>query len=218
VQGFFEPILVVLLGQYSYNYLFEILLIFILLASVIYIALGKVPLFKDQKSVRWILTIVIPLLGVRFIDYESLITILQSYQLLAIVITCVLPFIIYFYFIYNAAGDHGIIRKLGWALWIVVYLGLWSSSYSSDLNSMIYFWTFIAGILLILFDGMIWRRYSYIQLHNAGKLNKSLEVGKINMEIQNIQAMITRGAIDAKEGQKFIKRLMDDKEFIEKNL
>jgi hypothetical protein len=217
VSDFFEPIIVVLFGQYAGIYLFEVLLIFILLVSLIFVLTAKVDFISSNKMVRWIVSIVIPLIGLRFIDYEWIYGIILQYQFFAIILASILPLVLYFFFVYGIAEDHDIIRKLLWALFVMVYFGLWSSDVS-EANSNIFFWTMASGVVIILLDGVIWRRYAYIQKKKAGGFRVSVEVANINAEISRIQGMITAGHINQKDGQKIIKRLLADKDFVEKHL
>ena len=209
VVDLFQPILVALFGAYSYSYVFEVFLIFLILAGVVYIAAGRIPMFKDkdQKAVRWIITIVVPLLGVRFIDFALLIAIFQSYQLLAIVLTSVLPFILYFYFLYEAAGDYGIIRKLGWALWIAVYFGLYSSAYINDMTSAVYFWTMVVGLSCLAFDTTINRRMRLMRLLKTEEAFKERQIGNLRMQIASLNEQMAKGALSQKFGRESIREI-----------
>jgi hypothetical protein len=207
VTDFFQPILYALFGGFATAYIFETLLLFIIILCLVYLALGKVELIASQKSIRWTITIVVALLSVRFWDYEWLITVFNTYKMLGIVLTSILPFIIYFYFLYNVAGDHGIIRKMGWLLWIVVYIGLWSSSYVTDDTSMIYFWTFIVGAVCLIGDTTINRRLRLMHIVKNDENFKEREVSRLRHEIHQINQQIAAGTIDPKFARSQIKEL-----------
>lgn len=207
VTDFFEPILYALFGGFATAYIFETLLLFLIILCLVYLALGKVPLFEKQDTVRWILTIVVPLLSVRFFDYEWLITVFNTYKMLGIILSSILPFIIYFYFLYSVAGDHGIIRKLGWALWIAVYIGLWSASYVSEYTSMVYFWTFIVGVVCLLGDNMINRRMRWMQQIKKDETFKERQISTFRQQIHDINLQIAAGTMAPKFGREQIKEL-----------
>lgn len=207
VTDFFEPILYALFGGFATAYIFETLLLFLVILCLVYLALGKVPLFEKQGTVRWILTIVVPLLSVRFFDYEWLMTVFNTYKMLGIILSSILPFIIYFYFLYSVAGDHGIIRKLGWALWIAVYVGLWSASYVSEYTSMVYFWTFVVGVVCLLADNMINRRLRLMKIVKDDETFKEREIARLRHQIHQINLQIQDGAINRKFATEQIKEI-----------
>lgn len=212
---FGSPILNALFGGFGWTgfYLFERLLLFILLISVIYLSLGKVPLFEEQRTIRWVVAIIIPLIGIRFIDYAWLTSIFEQYKALAIIIMAVFPFITYFLFLYNVAGDHGIIRKMGWLIFIGIYLGLWSGA-TSEGSSAIYFWTVVAAVVCLLGDNIIDRRYRALQRGKSDQQWKDREVGRINQEIATINQQIVNNHISQRAGRELIKKLVADKEYL----
>lgn len=212
---FAEPILQALFGGYGWTgfYLFERLLLFIMFAGIVYLAVGRVPLFKEQKAVRWIIAIVVPLLGIRFIDYAWLSAVLEQYKALAIILMSIFPFIIYFMFIYNVAGNHGVVRKLGWLVFAGLYLGLWSGA-TSDETSAVYFWTVVAAAICLFGDNIIDRRYRAIERSKTEGYRKEMEVGRINDEIAKINEQIRNNHIDQRTGRELIKKLVSDKQYV----
>lgn len=212
---FLQPFIQVLFGGYGgYDYmLFEKLLIFLLLASVIYLVLGKMDLFSKQKAVRWIVTVIVPLLGVRFLDFAWVNTIITEYQVLAIALTAILPFIIYFFFLFNVAGDHAAIRKIGWVFFLIVYIGLWATA-QTDSNSGIYFWTAIVSFLFLLFDGTIYKYYYKQRIKDAKNLQRDEFIARLKRELQDI--MNTKGLDDATR-DRLIRKKQKDIEYYYKN-
>ena len=83
---FFEPILNAVFGYNSSGYLFEALLIFILLVSLIFVLTEKVEFISGNKTIRWIVSLIIPIIGVRFIDYQWLMGIILQYQFFSIIL------------------------------------------------------------------------------------------------------------------------------------
>jgi hypothetical protein len=213
---FFEPILNALFGSYSSGYVFETLLLFVLILSLVYIAIGKVPLFHGHAGIRNILTVAISLLSIRWIDYEWFITVMSTYKLLGIVITSILPFILYFYFLYHAAEENQVIRKLGWLFWIAIYTGLWTSEYTSPLNSIVYFWTIIAAVVCLVLDGTINRQLRAMKNMAKDQYFANREIGRLNMQIFEIQDQLARGAIDKKTAEKTIKELKSHIDWLRK--
>ncbi len=183
----FEPILNVLLGgqDWSGYLLFERFLLAIIFLSVAYLALGAIPAFKDQKGIRMIIVLSITLIGIRFIDYDWLYAITVQYGILAIALTSVLPFIIYFFFVHSVAGDRDALRKIAWIFFIVVYLGVWASVESTNI-SYIYFWTIIVSLVFLFFDGTIHRYYVHQKIKEAGSRNIWEHIARLRREISDI--------------------------------
>lgn len=214
----FEPILNALFGGYggwSGLYLFERLLLFILLVSVVYVSLTKATILGENKAVRWVISIIVPLIAIRFINYEWLSALFTQYAILGIIVTAVLPFVLFFYFIYGVAGDHGAIRKCGWLMFLGIYAGLWSTG-TTETNSAVYFWTTIAALGCLMLDGFIYRRYRALAMLRQDPAFKAREIANVNTEIHQIQNQIGTGAMDRKTGEKIIKDLTAHKIWLAK--
>jgi len=210
VQAFvdiFEPILEAVFGGTSYSsYLvFEKLLLFLILLGVVYVAVGWIPMFEEQKFVRWIVAIIVPLLGVRFLDEGWLLTIILQYQVLAIVLTSILPFLIYFFFLQNVGSDYSSVRKIGWILFIVVYLGLWSTVENAAYSS-IYFWTMVVSFVFLLFDGTIHNYYLNQQMKASGSRNRWEHIAKLRRDINELTNDIRLGNVPNRQGERIIKQ------------
>ncbi|MBI3334768.1 hypothetical protein HYZ97_04750 [Candidatus Pacearchaeota archaeon] len=214
----FEPILQVLLGgQVGWTglYLFEKLLLLVILVCVVYLVLGRVPLFDDptRKGIRWIIAILMPLMGIRFVDEAWLNAVFVQYQALAVVLGVVLPMILFFFFLYSMGADYPIIRKVGWIMFIGIYTGLWSTVGTQG-TSNVFFWAVIAALIFLIFDTKIYMYYQYQTLIRHDKQAKHREIGRINMEIQEIERMIAAGAMDATAGRKQIYELTKLKKWL----
>jgi hypothetical protein len=216
--GMFEPVLNALFGGYwggSGFYLFERFLLFIMLVVIINLVLEKVDLFKGQKAVKWIIAVIVPLIGIRYLRYEWLVSILVQYEAIVIILTSILPFIIYFYFLYEAAGDHGIIRKIGWILFIGIYSGLWSTATSSSVAD-IYLWTMIAAFICLFGDNIISQRLRQIKAMKGDNTFAAREVAKLKTKIIETQDFVRNGVMDNKTGEKIISDLRRQIKFISK--
>lgn len=152
-----EPIFAAIFGGFGWNgmYLFERVLLFVVLMIVVYLALLRVPVFEgdDKKTFRWVAAIIIPLIGIRWINYEWLNAIILQYTFLAILLTTILPFLLYFFFIYSMYLDSWL-RKIAWIFFIGIYIGLWSTSVGQT-NSTIYLWTLVAALICLFMDKKI---------------------------------------------------------------
>lgn len=186
---FLQPILQAVLGSGDWSglYLFERLLLFILLVSIVYLAIGRITIFENQRAVKWIIAIIVPLIGVRYLNYEWLNSIIMQYQLLFIVLTAILPFLIFFFFVYNLGDDYPILRKTLWIFFVVVYAGLWATS-ELESYSDVYAWTTVIAVAFIFLDTRIQRYFALKKLNKAGAYWKYDVVARIDGDIRMLQA------------------------------
>lgn len=212
-----EPLLQALFGhQWSGQLLFERFLLTLVLVVLIYLILGKIPLFEGdgQQRIRLCIALIVPLIGMRYLDYAWLAAVMQQYALLAIFLLALFPFLLYFYFLYEIAGDHGIIRKLGWLLFIALYAGLWSTAPIDRAD--IYLWTTVLALVCLLGDNIIFRRYELRKLMKADRRFKGREIARLRDEIHEIEGQITRASIDEREGRKMINDLLKHIQWLHK--
>lgn len=151
-----QPFAQFFLGGYDYTgyMLFERVLLFLIILSITFVALKEIPFFKDQKKVVQVLSVVVPLLSVRYMSFEWINTILLSYQVFGVALTAFLPFILYFFFLMSASKGSSTIRKIGWIFFIVIYFGLWGTA-QNQFYGEVYMWTAGVAFLFLLFDGTI---------------------------------------------------------------
>jgi len=138
-----NPILKWVLGASDTGELLLIkLLVFILMIAMALIAVGKVEIFEERTTIKWIIAAIIGVLGARFLTTAALVNFVWlPYGILGILLASILPFIIYFYFI--ESFDSPVVRKVGWVAFGVIYfvLGLsrwdqlaWSSVKTHEVN------------------------------------------------------------------------------------
>jgi len=208
-----EPIFGAIFGGVGWSgmYLFERILFFLILMIVVYLALGRMPLFEDvggnsRKSIRWVVAIIIPLLGIRWINYEWMTAMIMQYTLFAIVLTCAIPFLLYFFFIYNVGEDYGALRKILWLLFIGIYAGLYSTVGAQE--STIYLWTTIVSIACLFLDGTIAKRYRWMQMLKEDKTLKNSQIIAHNKKIRELEEALDQGTtLDPKTTKRQIAEL-----------
>jgi hypothetical protein len=188
VIDIFEPFLQVLLGGQDYTglLLFERLLVFILLMSVIYVAIRNVSVFEDNKAIAVLVSVIIPLVSIRYIDFFWFNTILVSYQVLGIAIAGVFPFIIYLFFVHKVS-DSSVVRKICWVFFIMIYFGLWTTN-QSDAYTTIYFWTMLVALILLISDGTIHRYFVEQRFKESGRGGIYKRISEIDKDIRNIES------------------------------
>jgi len=165
VVNWAAPFINAILGGDGYTgfLLFEKFLIFLILMGVIYIALKQIDIFEDNTALHWMISIIVPILSLRFMNFMWIHTILLQYQVLGVALGGLLPFIIYLFFLHNLQVS-SVVRKIGWIFFIVVYYGLWTTSSDPSINfsgssnyGEIYFWTMAIAFVFLIFDGTIHR-------------------------------------------------------------
>jgi hypothetical protein len=163
IEEVFGPFLAAIFG--TSEQLFERILLFTVLLIVIYLVLGKVPIFKREDGkpkggIVWVITLAVSLLAMRvtynFDSANAFLTRL-SYSALGVALTAAIPFVIYFFFVYSFERS-STLRKILWAFYLVVFVGIWMSNYEAvGAISWIYFFTAIAALICLLADGTIRR-------------------------------------------------------------
>jgi hypothetical protein len=187
-----QPVAQFFLGGFDYTgqLLFERFLIFLLIFSITFVALFKAPFFKDQKPAVIVISVIVPLLSVRYIDFMWMNTILMSYQVFGIALTSILPFIIYFFFLIGIAPPeqgHSGIRKIGWVLFACVYLGLYTTS-DNQFYGQVYMWTALGAVLFFLIDGTIQKYFTEQKLKRHTTRSLVDRTVQLQKEINDLMA------------------------------
>ncbi len=208
VVDLFEPFFQVLLGGEDYTglLLFERFLVFILLLSVISLALRNIEIFDDNRAILWIVSVIVPLAAVRFINFAWLNTILISYQVLGIAIAGILPFVIFFFFLHGVAKENPTIRKIGWIFFIILYFGLWATN-DTDNYAQIYFWTMLIALIFLIADGSIHKFLEGQKWKESEKSGIRGRIAQIDKEIANMD----KSSLPQREKDREIKRLMKER-------
>jgi len=171
--GILAPFLEAVIGDYSSSeFFFSKVLLLILLTIIIAKVLEKTPIGEGRKNVSLIISIIISILSIRFINQNALFeAIFIQYGALGIAITTILPMVIFFYFVHNTnVGSYG--RKVFWALYAITIGAIWISKASEipEVANWIYGLTFLAAIGFIFADKTI---HSYFGLTDFKKFEKS---------------------------------------------
>lgn len=153
-----QPIFQFLLGgdYYDSQLLFEKFLFFLLMLGFVFIVLKQMPLFTGQKNILVVVSLVVSILSVRYINYEWLMTMILTYSVLGVALISFLPFIIFFFFLNGVAPNSSAIRKIGWILFTCVYVGLWVSA-DNPFYAKVYAWTAAVSVVFLFADGTIHR-------------------------------------------------------------
>lgn len=170
------------------EFLFAKALLFIMLFSVIFLALYQVKIFKRNKPTRVIVALVVSILAVRYLKETDFIrAILLPYGALGGSITILLPLIIYFFFVHTSL-EGGFGRRFAWFLYGIILLFLWGTQEYMGSANWIYIASLIFVLLNLVFDKSIHRYFK------MGEFDKSKrKANKIHL------ARLKRAVNDARE-------------------
>jgi len=207
IGSIFAPLLGVGFGEF----LFAKIMLFFLLFSLIFVALTRVELFDDNKSVHIIVTTITAILSVRYLKPGELINaILLPYSALGASIVTLIPFIVFFYFVHKSGvGPFG--RRAAWVTYGIFSIMLWATRPYDSLGSAN--WAYAAGTLFIL--GSLIFDQSIHQHFEIGRFNKAKR-NMIEQRIVSLQNTISQarnvgnhGIADnfEKEIRKLVKKL-----------
>ena len=174
-QDFFSPFFEALLNASRFDeYFFVKILLLFLLFFVIRLALSNVPVLKAQKGPRLIISAIVALIGTRYLSELDIIQgVLIPYGTLAVALSTLIPFIIYFYFVHRTIpSPTG--RKVAWIFYIVILVGIWVNRYQQlDRASNWILFSFIAlALLLFFFDKRVRR---YFAMHEIRKSEQEIK-------------------------------------------
>lgn len=205
--------------------LFERFLFALVIVAVVYAVLQRVPIFRDSDFALWTTTIVTAVLGVRFIASANLVeTILLSNGVFAIALLSILPFVLYFYFVEVGLRDSRILRRFAWAIYIVIFIGLWwvkSNTPNLATSAATFTWMYFAsaGLALIslLIDRTIQRAFTRARMEaTANASGMELEV-ELRRKIAQVNDDLAHGIITADEANKLIRKFQGRLVAIHKN-
>jgi len=210
----FNPFSAKLLGDTpSGEWLFAKVLFFIIILSMVWLALSRIPFFNPDEGAQlwviWVVAIAVSLLAVRFIgNSEWIATIILPYSTLGIVLAAGFPFIIYFILVelMLAGPGYKTIRKVAWIFFAVVFIGLFVSR-ADEVGSArnIYFVTAILSLLVTFFDGTFQKMIHNMQLDRMNAKSPARQM--ILEQIGRNDDLLARGLITKAEHRKVKKDL-----------
>ena len=197
--------------QISGDYLFARVLFFIIILTVVYLSLEQVSFFRNSSTAMWTVSIIVAVLGVRFIISDSWIqAILLPYQTFAVAITAGLPFVLYFLIVNVGMKDsYPFARKVAWIFFGVIFTGLYFTRVNGvDPTALwIYPITALLALIMIMADGTIHRFWADVELKNSKVDSAAYGIRKIKLDQMDIDKLFQAGKITQPEYIKATKRL-----------
>lgn len=212
---FIQPIGQFFLGSdgYSTQNLFERFLFFLIILSLIFVSLKKIPIFDNQKNIVTILSVIVSILSVRYINFEWLMTAVMTYSVLGVAIISFLPFVIYFFFLMNMAPNSGGVRKIGWILFGCIYLGMYFSA-EDQFYGKVYIWTALAAVVFLFLDGTISKAMSKERLKFGTEMDAVNKIAAIDAQI----GAINTSGLTQDQKKRAIENLYKQRQFWTKHL
>lgn len=205
ILGILAPILEGVIGDYSSSeFFFAKVLLLVLLIVIINFVLKKAIFKKKDKNLAMLVAVIVSILAIRFISENQLITgILLPYGTIGVALTAIIPFLIFFYFIYmTKMGSFG--RRISWAFFGIVFFALWfSRSDLSPVMNQIYGWTMFAIVLAFLFDKRFRRYFKTWEANQFFKSDDERTIASLQAEYYNISDVDTP---EAESRREFLKR------------
>jgi len=197
--------------------LFEKILLFLIIVSIIKVTLAKTNIFGDDNRLGILVAFAVALLATRFLsDIQTVQNVLLPYSILGIAISAAIPLIIFFYFIQSF--ESSIIRKVGWIFFVVIFIGLWNMR-ADELGNLawIYLITGVIAFFFMLFDGTIRRAIIAQEMKQLGDYNKETYEIEINRQLKQLEKDNADDIITKRQYSRMKKRLQKKLQSIRKN-
>ena len=152
----------------------------ILLFSVLWVILDKVPVIGDNNFVQLIISLGISLITIRFLAgnpawYE---TILLPNTALGVTILAIVPLIVYFFFVQDVGDGKPTLRKILWIVAAVIFFFLYvvrvekiKETVQSGFNpAHVFLFSIIACIVFLVMDGTIKKAWNKIKAEKTASM------------------------------------------------
>jgi len=150
------------------------LLFFFLLLTITCVAVKRVPHFGENNFVVGVISVIVSILATRYLATTALINFIWlQYGVLGILITSILPFAIFFFFIESFSSS--LIRRIGWLAYAGIFFSLAFVRYKDfATTSFNYAWIY-AFVAVIALGLLIWDKavHSVISYRSISKISNS---------------------------------------------
>lgn len=216
-----EPIASTLLGSpegSAENLLIKIF-VFLLVWILIYVASSRVPLVEENGFAKFSVSLIISLLGVRFITDASIIeTLWLPSGVTAVFFATIIPFIIVFFFL--EAFDSSVIRKAGWTTFLVLFgllavmrwedLKIQNGPFAGQSSAWIYLIIAVISGLLLLFDRRVRSIFKMSSIRQIQNRKNRIKASDLSGEINELYDKLANAEDD--KTRKAIEKEIDGKE------
>lgn len=216
-----EPILTWLFGNVSGNsslgeFLVFKLLFFFLLLTITCVAVKRVPHFGENNFIVGVISVIVSILATRYLATTSLINFIWlQYGVLGILITSILPFTIFFFFIESFSSS--LIRRIGWLAYAGIFFALayvrWEDFAvdSSKLNyGYIYIFVAVIALGLLIWDKAIHSVITYRGISKISDSHTKIQIMELRHDIDELKKKILKTE-DRAERENIMKQIKNKK-------
>jgi hypothetical protein len=128
-------------------------IIVLIVFAVVYLTLKKSTQFFDEHTwVLWIISLAVPILGIRFLSSDLITTMLIPNAAFTVTVFAGFPFVLTYLITKNWTSSYG--RRVAWILFAVVFLALYSTTAQGQFN-YIYPLAAILALVMAAMDGTL---------------------------------------------------------------
>jgi len=181
---------------------------FLLVILMITILAKPAQLITKERNTALIVAVIVSILGIRFLTPEMISGVLLPYGTVAIVVSTFIPFFLLAYFLQQI--EFNWIRKIGWIMSAVVFIGLWWMRWT-DIGNMAYIYLIVSilSIIFFLFDGTIQNWFTAQKMKGRLDMEGHIEVVRLERQLDEYIQLLG-SAKPGSSGEKAIKESIDD--------
>lgn len=157
---------------------FTLILMLVLLVSLLWEITERVPIIQNNSWVQFIVSFAVAVIAVRFLGQNGnsgwFETILLPNQALGIALLCIIPFVIYFFFVMDIGRSSSTLAKILWIFAAVLFAVLYFTRVNQIAASAggfnpanIYLLAALACVVFLIFDGTVRKWYKKVALEKA---------------------------------------------------
>ena len=186
ITGALSPVFEGILGDTSNSeFFFAKILIIILIISIVYAALSAsgINTLTEHAWVLWTVSIIVSILGVRFLTDELIQTIALPNSAFAVAVSAGIPFVLVFLMI---RGFAPFAQRLAWGFFAIIFLGLWIVR-GDELGSVAFIYPLVAALAIIMafLEGIIQKYMAQSQMVRAQNAGKGTGLNALNKLIND---------------------------------
>ena len=186
ITGALSPVFEGILGDTSNSeFFFAKILIIILIISIVYAALSAsgINALTEHAWVLWTVSIIVSILGVRFLTDELIQTIALPNSAFAVAVSAGIPFVLVFLMI---RGFQPFAQRLAWGFFAIIFLGLWIVR-GDELGSVAFIYPLVAALAIIMafLEGIIQKYMAQSQMVRAQNAGKGTGLSALNKLIND---------------------------------
>lgn len=199
----------VLNNQQAGPELFTRLLIVLLLTAVLYKPAVKLVPDGETSNIPIFLSLIVAILGVRFLTGPEVIGLMLPFGALGIALTTIIPIVLFGAIMTTSSGINEGIARLGWLLMGVSFIVLWLTRFDVvGTIAWIYLWSGLICIFMLFYEKTV-RMYALrSKAKGKGRMHVEEQVELINLDIENLMKEY-RNAITLSAKKAILRKIKD---------